>query len=243
MAQIITGNNLLEVWQESCKFLRNNGKRTFNLILEIDHPTNFDSLDNWIITRNPMNYGGSDDINDVINTIFPFKTYERNTFLNREMFYHHYRSIYMKGKRIRARQSWGTYFQRLLNYSKHYSDLEAVNQLENAIVALSQNRVRRNSIVFHLSSSNLDSNTRILGGPCWQFGEVLWSRDNNTIDFLVVYRNHDYFNKTLGNLIGLSKLLDFLCNESGRLPGKLIVHSANAYYDCNHNVIEEITAD
>jgi muramoyltetrapeptide carboxypeptidase LdcA involved in peptidoglycan recycling len=50
----------------------------------------------------------------------------------------------------------------------------------------------------------------------------------------------DYFNKTLGNLIGLSKLLQFICIQSGRVPGKLIIHSANAYYDCNNNTLNNI---
>lgn len=242
MAQIITGNNLLDTWQSSCQFLRNNGKRAFNLILEIHDPTNFVYLNDWIDNRNPKNYGGSDDINDVINTIFPFKTYERNIFFNRNLFYDHYKRIYLRGKRINSRQSWGTYFQRLINYSKHFTNPIGVNQLEKAIIALSGDRVRRNSIVFHLTSSDLDSNTRLLGAPCWQFGEILWDGETDRISLLVVYRNHDYFNKTLGNLIGLSKLLDFLCNESGKQPGKLIVHSANAYYNCSHSVLDLMIA-
>ena len=193
-------------------------------------------------TRNPKDYGGTDNIFDVVNTIFPYRFYERGNFPNRNDFYDYYKRVYLKGKQIHKRQSWGTYFQRLLNYSSHFKENNAVNQLENAITALSKQRARRNAIVFHLTSSNLDSNTRVLGGPCWQFGEVLWTKQNNTIDLFVVYRNHDYFNKTLGNLIGLSKLLDFLCSESGRLPGKIIVHSANAYYACNHGIIDQIRA-
>lgn len=208
----------------------------------MDNPTDYTFLNNWMTHRNPKDFGGADNIYDVVNTIFPYRFYERNEFLNRDDFYEYYKRAYLKGKQIQQKQSWGTYFQRLLNYSSHYKDEKAVNQLENAIVALSKQRARRNAIVFHLTSSNLDSNTRVLGGPCWQFGEILWTKENNTIDLFVVYRNHDYFNKTLGNLIGLSKLLDFLCNQSGRLPGKIIVHSANAYYDCNNSVIDLIRA-
>jgi thymidylate synthase len=242
MAHLIKSNNILDGWQTACYHLRHNGKQCFNLILEIDNTTNYLYLDNWMSHRNPKDFGGNDNIYDVVNTIFPYRFYERNNFLTRDIFFEYYKKAYLKGKKIDPRQSWGTYFQRLINYSSHFKDRQAVNQLDKAIIALSQQRVRRNAIVFHLTSSNLDSNTRVLGGPCWQFGELLWSKHNNTIDLLVVYRNHDYFNKTLGNLIGLSKLLDFLCTESGRLPGKIILHSANAYYDCNHSVIDLIRA-
>lgn len=241
MAHIITSNNNLDAWQQACRFLKLNHKSYFNLILEIDNPTDFIDLEVWIFKRNPKDFGSSENILDVINTIFPYKLYERYHFANRNDFFNSYKDIYLKGKRIKTRQSWGTYFQRLLNYSKHFTDLSAANQLENAIVALSGPKTPKNSIVFHLSSSVLDSsNTRLRGAPCWHFGELLCNSSSNTVDLFAVYRNHDYFNKTLGNLIGLSKLLHFICIESGRNPGKLIIHSANAYYDCNNTIINNI---
>jgi hypothetical protein len=44
-----------------------------------------------------------------------------------------------------------------------------------------------------------------------------------------VYRNHDYFNKALGNFIGLAKLLEFICTEAQQRPGSLVVHSIHGY--------------
>jgi len=241
MAYLINGNNLLETWQRACGLLRSNGKSCFNVILEIENPTDFTDLAQWILERNPQDFAGSDNIEDVINTIFPYKLFERNNFSSREEFYECYQQVYSRGRSIRPRQSWGTYFQRLLNYSSHFRETNGKNQLERAIVALQEDRARKCAIVFHLSSANLDSNTRVLGGPCWQFGEILWTKDTNTIDLFVVYRNHDYFNKTLGNLVGLAKLLEFLCNQTNKNPGRLIVHSANAYYSCNNTTIQRIT--
>lgn len=241
MAHIITSNNNLDAWQQACLFLKLNHKSYFNLILEINDPTNFVDLETWINQRNPINFGSSENISDIINTIFPYRFYERNNFANRNEFYEKYINLYLKGKRIRSHQSWGTYFQRLINYSKHFEVLAATNQLENGILALSGPKTPKNSIVFHLSSAALDaSNTRLRGAPCWHFGELLCTSETNTVDLVAVYRNHDYFNKTLGNLIGLSKLLHFICIESGRNPGKLIIHSANAYYDCNNTIINNI---
>lgn len=243
MIHTITATNNLQAWQQACLYLKNNGRSCFNLLLEIDNPTDFTDLNLWMTDRNPINYGGQDNIYDVVNTIFPYRFYERNTFTNRENFYERYRDIYLRGKSINPRQSWGTYIQRLISYSKHFNDFTAPNQIENSIIALQRNITQKSSITYHLSSSNMDiCNTRLRGAPCWHFGELLCHSNTNTVDFLVVYRNHDYFNKTLGNLIALSKLLNFLCTESGRTPGRLIVHSANAYYSCNNNSIDNITA-
>jgi thymidylate synthase len=50
------------------------------------------------------------------------------------------------------------------------------------------------------------------------------------IDMTAVYRNHDYFNKALPNFVGLGRLLDFICSESGRDVGKLVCHSGHAYF-------------
>lgn len=49
------------------------------------------------------------------------------------------------------------------------------------------------------------------------------------LDLVVVYRNHDFFNKALGNFIALGQLLRFIAVESGKTPGNLICHSVHAY--------------
>jgi len=52
---------------------------------------------------------------------------------------------------------------------------------------------------------------------------------DGTIDLFAVYRNQDYFNKALGNFVGLADLLNFVCQQSGRRPGKLICNAAHAF--------------
>ncbi len=49
------------------------------------------------------------------------------------------------------------------------------------------------------------------------------------MDFVVVYRNHDFFNKALGNFIALGQLLKFIADASGKTAGRLICHSVHAY--------------
>ena len=47
----------------------------------------------------------------------------------------------------------------------------------------------------------------------------------------MVYRSHDFINKALGNFVGLTRLLEFVCFHTGRRPGRLVCHSIRAFVD------------
>src|SRR5262249_7024930 len=145
----------------------------------------------WLTTYDPRQFGAKhDSIRDVVNTVFPMRLATR--FSQRTDFYDSYLRYHRRGTlRRKNRSRWGTYFQRLVNF-----DQSGINQLERAIQILSTWTRKEAALVFHLSAPNVD---KILprGGPCWHFGEILWNADD-TLDLVVVYRNHDYFNKALG---------------------------------------------
>jgi len=91
----------------------------------------------------------------------------------------------------------------------------------------------------HISSADTDSLIKTIGNPCLQFIEILCP-DRDTVSLLAVYRNHDYYRKTLGNFIGLGQLLKFICDETGRNTGTLTCHSAHAYYDVSKAKISQL---
>lgn len=192
----------------------------FNLITTIQNPSLCQTK--WLSDFSPDSVlAGADDVNDVVATIFPMRLHSRS--VDRIDFYNGYKRIHnraMKWRRNRSR--WGTYFERLISYNG------TVNQLEVAISKLINWPVRNTTgLVFHLSCPLLDA-PRTRGGPCWHFGEIIWNADG-TLDLVAVYRNHDFFNKALGNFIALGQLLNFISVESGKTPGKLICHSIHAY--------------
>jgi len=45
---------------------------------------------------------------------------------------------------------------------------------------------------------------------------------------LAVYRHQYFIEKTYGNLLGLSAMLQFICQQSGYAPGELVVHATMA---------------
>jgi thymidylate synthase len=84
----------------------------------------------------------------------------------------------------------------------------------------------RAAFVVHLSSTELD-NPRPLGAPCWQYAQFIRNSDSE-LSLSALYRSHDYFQKALGNFIGLTRLLKFVCYHSGMQPGTLTCFSTYA---------------
>jgi len=228
MAQIFSSNTCFDAWSAVSNMLLTDGPSE-NLIIEILHPCEFVNLDRWIQSFSPSLITGNpkDQIGNIINTIFPYKL--ANRVANRQELYSKYMSIYIRSRKLKN-QKWGTYFQRLIKFPDNNNPATYRNQLENAITALNSNSKCKNYITFHLTSVNIESNIRPIGAPCWQFGEIT-KDENNRVNLIAVYRNHDYFYKAFGNFIGLSKLLQYICGQTNCEPGKLIIHSTHAYFN------------
>ena len=197
-------------------------REVFDLFTTIDQPTALDQT--WLHAQSPRSRGFvGDDLREVIKTIFPYDLaarYPARADLYREYLRRHDRAMKFK----RNRGAWGTYFERMVRFP----DYPETNQLETAIDKLLTWQKRSISgLVFHLATPGRDT-PRTRGGPCWHFGEIVWHEDDR-LDLLVVYRNHDFFNKALGNFIGLGQLLGFICNASGKSVGRLLCHSVHAY--------------
>jgi thymidylate synthase len=216
-----SGDDAVEAWRDGVEKLTAANGEICNLLTTIANPTQLDA--NWITEHTPQIYGGGyDDIRDVVDTIFPISLAER--FTDRQQLRTEYLKRHARAMRFtRNRGRWGTYFERLISFPP-----DGTNQLDTAIEKLI-NWPQRNTtgLVFHLSSPAIDR-PRTRGGPCWHFGEILW-HPKDVLDLVVVYRNHDFFNKALGNFIGLGQLLKFICDQSGKSPGRLVCHSVHAF--------------
>lgn len=227
----VDGDTALDAWRAGCALLLQHGEVS-NLITTISQPCQVQDV--WLLHHSPARIkAGADDARDVANTLFPQKIFERTT--TRADFYSSYLRVHDRAHRWqRGRHAWGTYFERLVRFPP-----DGVNQLERAITKLNT-WPRRNTtgLVFHLSSPSVDA-PRTRGGPCWHFAEILWNADD-TLDLVVVYRNHDFFNKVLGNFAGLGRLLHFICAATNKRPGVLVCHSVHAYFDCSKQQLSSL---
>ncbi|MES2939018.1 MAG: hypothetical protein V4864_15130 [Pseudomonadota bacterium] len=217
----VSGVTPLDAWQEGARAVLANGE-VFNLVTTIDNPSAMDAQ--WLTGRSPRRQGlGTDDVREVAKTIFPFDLASK--YNDRSSFYREYLRRHDRAMKFqRNRGAWGTYFERLIRFPDH----PGTNQLESAIDKLTKWPKRSSTaLVFHLSTPAKDT-PRTRGGPCWQFGEIVWL-PGDRLDLIVVYRNHDFFNKALGNFIGLGQLLAFICTASGKNIGRVVSHSVHAY--------------
>lgn len=233
-AQNVKGTTALDAWNEGAQVVLAQGE-VFSLFTVIEQPTVFDP--GWLQSHSPRKRGlGGDDLREVIKTIFPYDLAER--VQDRQRLYHEYLRRHDRAMHyVRNRGTWGTYFERLVRFPDH----PATNQLETAIGKLLtwQNR-SGTGLVFHLSTPARDT-PRPRGGPCWHFGEIVWHQGNR-LDLVAVYRNHDFFNKALGNFIGLGQLLNFICAASGKTPGRLLCHSVHAYNGSTVEALRRLAA-
>ncbi len=230
--QVVEGATSLEAWRAGCAVLLASRGEISNLITTILQPCAVD--EQWLAQYSAHRFkAGADDARDVANTLFPQRTFERTA--NRPDLYTRYLKAHDRARKfLRGRHAWGTYFERLVRFPP-----VGVNQLERAIEKLNTWPQRNTTgLVFHLSSPAIDS-PRTRGGPCWQFAEILWNADDS-LDLVVVYRNHDFFNKVLGNFVGLGRLLHFICSSTGKQPGKLVCHSVHAYSDGSQHQLRSL---
>lgn len=140
----------------------------------------------------------------------------------------------------RANRS-GTYFSRIINWPG--GTTEGVNQLRLRICGLrrehSLGRSTNNTLDIDLSADCMTSasstggvqvyaatDRRMRGFPCLvHISLTLYKR---TLHCTAVYRHHYLMSKAYGNLVGLSRLMRFLCQQTGFELGELVVHATMA---------------
>lgn len=220
----IVGGTCVEAWKNVVEHLLSHKGQDFNLLVTIDNPTQIPNF--WFNKYDPRLVSPkADSLASVTNTIFPSKIWRFSD--DRDHFYkrcHRAKQLSPMARRKfgNSGSSWGTYIDRLVSFGG-----QSRNQLEDAIQKLNAWPTQpKAALVFHLSSPETDR-PKPRGGPCWQFGEIC-GRPGNVCDLVVVYRNHDYLHKALGNFIAFGYLIDFICSESNKIPGRLICHSVHA---------------
>lgn len=216
MVDLVKGTTAMEAWERAATLLlARKGCEATNVLIEIEKPAEWDA--SWFIRIDPrlIDKCGEDPRN-VANTLFPLRTWLG--VKSRPELYARYQKAHKRGRK----KSWGTYFLRLIDFGQSH-----VNQLERAIeVMTTWQNDPGTSIVFHFSSPETDR-PRPLGGPCLQLCQL--QVHAGQVDATVVYRNRDYFNKALANFVGIGRLLEFICAETGQQVGKLSCLSGHAY--------------
>ena len=232
-----------DAWLAACRYLVENDEAV-GLHVNIASPTNADSavveaLDQQLASAHAIT------CKHVAATIFPDGLWAGAARRDPQRLFQHYNREggYYERLRNRRRQSghadWGTYFQR---FSAPEYGKNGECQLACAIEALSRSQKPKGAI--HLHASLASDGFRVRGGPCLQLVTLHVERRTigQVLSACAVYRNHDFFQKALGNYIGLGQLLGFLAEASELEVGNLHVISGHAFLAPKGPVVEVLDA-
>ncbi|MCX8253704.1 MAG: hypothetical protein OTI36_06945 [Beijerinckiaceae bacterium] len=169
-------------------------------------------------------------VETVANTIFPLALYRR--YGSPALFDRFTKNVLPKVKRKSDRWS-GYYFERMIALPQDGGG-EPINQLADIIARLRDPAVlARNKFELSVFDPARDVDKSPYGGQCLSFGSFKLRSEgkHDRLDLTVMYRNHFYIEKLLGNLIGLGRLMDFVAKEAELLVGALTVVSTHAQVD------------
>jgi hypothetical protein len=219
-----------DAWLKAADFVCKSGS-CVGLHVEIARPLDFDKT----VVREVdtiLKLRGRISCKDVACTIFPQGLWKKMGDGDPERLFHLYNKPNGYYERLRRHRvltghhDWGTYFQRMSSeaFSEHPE-----GQLTLAIRALQRSGKPGGAI--HLHTGLPMDGIRKIGGPCLQIVTIHAERKATgySLSACALYRNHDFFEKALGNYIGLGNLLGFLAECSEMSVGQLHVISGHAY--------------
>ncbi|WP_052371653.1 hypothetical protein [Amycolatopsis taiwanensis] len=227
------------------------GHKTFHLIVSIEDPLAEDARTRHEIDMLLANRG-LQTVDTVANTIMPAGL--AAVCRTHEELVTKYRNSYDVIRRFR-KNSWGTYFGRLVAYpigsDKHPAP---VDQLAPVIKTLRQKRVigaEYETAVATVKdaagpSESIDPGTLIhhptrgrhgRGGPC--LSSVAFQREDNRVHAVAHYRSHYLVERAYGNYLGLGQLVHYVAHQAGLEVGHLTVLAGYAQVDGQLSDLDE----
>lgn len=225
------------------------GRTDYNLVLEISDPTTVTEGDREVIKSVNEAFKAAPvdmSVRTARNTIFPYSLYQLH---GRPGVYKAHHEIHQRSRK--GGGGWGTYAQRMMNFTRKSDWGGHINQLERLVTKLTEQRTMagqtfRNCyelvVAGEPGSESIDLGgeipifspkkdaKRLLGGPCLSHVSVKLTTDEK-LNLTAVYRNHYYCMRALGNLLGLMDLMRFIAQESGCASGVLTCVSTHAKLD------------
>lgn len=224
----------VSAWVRAARRLKENGDQ-HGLMLHIEDPVGYASGEEQVICRVDafLRKNSKNSVSTVANTIFPIAL-DRGDGI--KPLTNRYMNVYER--RIHRQGQWGRYFQRMVAWPTRGGRGETtINQLAEIISTLQSMRRGETKFFGNVTEIALFDPVRDrrkkMNRQCLSFIELKPVRDRNIwrLSMMAVYRNHFYIQRTLGNLIGLGRLLQFIARETNFDVGSLTIQSTYACLD------------
>lgn len=221
----------LSAWREAVRAVdAQPGHHAHNVILDIENPLARASLADPAVrlVDTFLRGRGKKPIETVANTIFPASLYHRH---GAPKFFDRFRDNVLPS--VRRSADWsGYYFERMMQLPQPHGD--PINQLWEIVGRIRDPDVRAlNKFELSVFDPARDVDRSPYGGQCMSFAsmKLIDQGGARRLGVTVLYRNHFYIEKLLGNIIGLGRLMSFVAKEGGVETGSLTIVSTHAQID------------
>jgi thymidylate synthase len=221
-----------QAWLAAATAVKGNDGEAINVVIDILDPLLETDTDAAIIREVDKFLRGHDanSLSGVANTIFPQATFDRH---GPEAFYAVYREQVLPRMK-KMTKDWGRYFDRLTQWKKvSKGQVSMVNPLRD-LISFMRNQVASGRTYRNVYEMTVFDPTRDAGKvsnrQCLSF--LSFKLDpSDRLHLTVMYRNHAYIARGLGNFIGLGWLQRFVAEQSGATMGNLTCISTHAEID------------
>jgi thymidylate synthase len=230
---VISARTRATTWADATRFLRARPRwEAYNVLLEIAEPWD-DDPESERIESTVDKFLRSNDVgglHTVAETIFPGWLYRK---YGADGVYEIYPDQVYPEIKPHPQITWGTYAYRLVR--RHRPGKSVINPLKQCVDKMrSEIAGSRRRCCYELTTYDpIADGGRRLGGPCLSHVSLKIG-PNDVILLTALYRNHYYIERTLGNLLGLARLQQFVADQVGLKPGPLVCHSTFAKLDHDH---------
>lgn len=247
---VLPKKSCAEAWVAACQLIMGDPDKGYNVVIDVADPVTHSEKDNEVISLVDKFLKDHDTypIITVANTIFPQSLLAAHGPTEFYDIYHRDFGSFSDTKQ------WGRYFERMTRHVDKQG--KRINPLQDLIEKMKGNEARGTCIkaVYELAVNPADTDGEIvedatpcnehditiyqpsrdrkrqLGGPCLSY--LSFKRHpRHGLLLTVMYRNHYYITRLLGNLIGLGRLQAFVATQTGVPLGSLTVISTHAELD------------
>jgi len=219
-------------WLAAALAVQNAGGEAHNVVIDIVDPLAADEVDLAIMAQVDrfLRDHRRNTLLGVANTIFPQSTFERH---GAEAFYGVYHDRVLP-KMKQMTRDWGRYFDRLTSWKKlNGAKVELINPLDDLVQfmrgQIASDRTYRNTYEMTIYDPTRDAG-KVANRQCLSFLSFKLTHDDELL-LTVMYRNHAYVARGLGNFIGLGRLQAFVAAQTGAKMGSLTCISTHAEID------------
>lgn len=221
-----------QAWLAAAATVKAAGGEAYNVVIDIADPLAEDAADVAILKKVDgfLRNHNVNSLNGVANTLFPQALLDKH---GPEAFYGVYRDrVFPRMKKMT--RDWGRYFDRLTEWKKvQGSKITTINPLYDLVsflqTQIASDRTYRNVYEMTVFDPSRDAG-KVSNRQCLSFLSFKLDRDKRLM-LTVMYRNHAYIARGLGNFIGLGRLQKFVADQSGAQMGSLTCISTHAEID------------